>query len=229
MTENSRVELTQEYNTLRNELLEAKRYVFERPLAITALAAIGLQVLGKPQQVALPIAISFVTLFNLWFTVNRLQSASRIVAYIQLILEPSGSLPWIGWETSLRKYRTWLGSKGKREATKIVDKKLESDKTIVPDALMYYPAVYLFHVALMTFAVLTSIVLFKQDIVLFKQGTWSWTQALTLIPVGLGLWSLVYFWNSRPSRLRFSIERNLVIWNEAFASPAPPSQEQPTA
>jgi hypothetical protein len=42
------IDPAQEYNMLRQELLEAKRYVFERPLAITALAAIGLQVFDRP-------------------------------------------------------------------------------------------------------------------------------------------------------------------------------------
>jgi hypothetical protein len=88
----SHIEASQEYNTLRQELLEAKRYVFERPLAIAAVAAIGLQSFEKPQHIALPFALSLLTLFNYWFTVNRLQSAARIVAYINLVLEPTAQL-----------------------------------------------------------------------------------------------------------------------------------------
>jgi hypothetical protein len=41
--------------------------------------------------------------FNFWFTINRLGSAARIVAYIQVVLE--AGRPWRGWETSLRSYR----------------------------------------------------------------------------------------------------------------------------
>jgi len=44
---------------------------------------------------------------DLWFTVNRLQSAARIASYISLFLEPEGKLNWIGWENSLRAHRIW--------------------------------------------------------------------------------------------------------------------------
>src|SRR5438552_2049956 len=153
MASDSRIDPAHEYNSLRQELLEAKRYVFERPLAITALAAIGLQVFDKPQHVALPMAVALLTLFNFWFTINRLQSASRIVAYIQLVLEPSATHQWIGWETSLRYYRTWLKS---QERTAYVDAKV--DRTAAPDALMYYPPVYYFHGALIAVAVVAALV-----------------------------------------------------------------------
>jgi hypothetical protein len=48
MTTESRIEPNQEYQTLRQELLEAKRYVFERPLAIAAVAAAGIRVFDTP-------------------------------------------------------------------------------------------------------------------------------------------------------------------------------------
>src|SRR5208337_5044944 len=108
MTENSRFGPAQEYETLRHEFLEAKRYVFERPLAITALAGIAWHNTGGSQLIALAAAIAFVTLFNLWFTVGRVESGARIAAYIQLVLEPSSEIPWTGWESSLRENRKWL-------------------------------------------------------------------------------------------------------------------------
>jgi hypothetical protein len=209
MTENSRIGPAQEYDTLRHEFLESKRYVFERPLAITALAAVGLQVLDKPQHIALPIAVLFVTIFNFWFTVNRLQSASRIVAYIQLVLEPSGRYLWTGWETSLRQYRKWLRSMNRRKATKYVDANV--DLGAAPDTLMYYPPVYYFHAVLVAFSVLAGLVQFKQEIAI-------WARVLSLIAVALGLWTFVYFQRWRPSRLRLSIERNRVIWQAVFSS-----------
>jgi hypothetical protein len=104
MIAETRISRDQEYATLRGELLEAKRFVFERPLAIAALAAAGLHVSEASIQLALPLAVALLTLFD-WFTVNRLQSASRIAAYIQLVLEPSSICQWHGWETSLREYR----------------------------------------------------------------------------------------------------------------------------
>jgi cadmium resistance protein CadD (predicted permease) len=209
MAEDSRIglPLEHEYDTLRHELLEAKRYVFERPLAITALAAIGLQVFDKPQHIALPLAVSIVTLFNFWFTVNRLQSASRIVAYIQLILEPTSKYTWIGWETSLLRYRMWLKSKGTRQANEYVDANVDLSRS--PTTTMYYPPVYYFHGALIALSVLAGLVQFAQETTL-------WVRTLSLIPVGVGIWSLVYFRRWRPSRLRWSIERNRVIWQAAL-------------
>ena len=64
-----------EYQSLRQELLDSKKYVFERPLAIAALAAAGIQYYGKPLHIVLPLAVALLTLFNFWFTVNRLLSA----------------------------------------------------------------------------------------------------------------------------------------------------------
>lgn len=204
------IEASQEYNTLRQELLEAKRYVFERPLAITAIAAIGLQSFEKPQHIALPFAISLLTLFNYWFTVNRLQSAARIVAYVNLVLEPGARLRWVGWETSLRCYRQWLGSRTEREARDYVDANLE--RSAAPDALMYYPPVYYFHEALMAFASVLAAVQLTQDATL-----WAWM--FSVGAAALGAWSIWYFVRWRPGRLRTAIERNRVIWQAALAEP----------
>ena len=204
------VEASQEYNTLRQELLESKRYVFERPLAIMAIAAIGLQSFEKPQHIALPLAISVLTLFNYWFTVNRLQSAARIVAYINLVLEPEAKLRWIGWEASLRCYRQWLRSRTEREARDFVDANLEL--SAAPDALMYYPPAYYFHEALMVFAVVLGTVQ-------LLEGASVWTWILSVGTAALGVWSVRYFVRWRPGRLRTAIERNRVIWQAALAEP----------
>ena len=70
---------------------------------------------------------------------------------------------------------------------------------------MYYPPVYYFHGALMAVSVLEGFVQFKHE-------TAMWARALSLIAVGVGIWSLIYFQRWRPSRLRVLIERNRVIW-----------------
>jgi hypothetical protein len=207
MATDSRLEASREYDTLRNELLEAKRYVFERPLAITAFAAIAVQHFDKPEHIAVPISVAVLTLLNFWFTANRLQSASRIVAYIHLVLEPSAVLPWRGWETSLREYRKWLRSLSRKDATKLVDAKLDTSAS--PDALMYYPPIYFFHTALMACAVVAAGVQIVRDHTalarVFGAGA-----------VGVGALSLTYFYRLRPSRVRLLIERNRVIWLTAL-------------
>jgi hypothetical protein len=203
----------QEYATLRAELLEAKRYVFERPLAIAAaaVAAVGLKDKSEALIAALPLAVSLLTLFNFSFTLNRLQSASRISAYIQLVLEPSAAYPWIGWETSLRLYRKWLKKlirKGRREAAKFVEQNVERDA--VPDALMYYPMIYSFHLALAGGSIITSIFQLTHPVgVLVVIGNCA--------AIGVGLILIAQFWERRPERVRSSIEKNIVIWKFAFS------------
>jgi hypothetical protein len=205
MTPESGITMMREYDTLRNELLEAKRHVFERPLIIAALAAAGLQFLDKPFALVLPSIVALLTIFNFWFTMNRVQSANRIVAYIQLVLEPSAKLQWIGWESSLRKYRGWL--KANPDARTFVDAQL--DQTAVPDALMYYPALYYFHFALMFSALLAS------GGLLIQQSNW-WRFVFFLPTLLLAGQSMKYFTRWKPSRLRASIERNRVIWKNAL-------------
>jgi len=216
----------QEYETLRQELLEAKRYVFERPLAILAVAVAAIQFFDKPQAVIIPFAVALVTLFNLWFTVNRLQSAARIAAYIQLVLEAPEEYQWVGWEKSLRAYRTWLQQlsaplvhrhawdirgffvEKKTQAHKYVDDKL--DEGAVPDGLMYYPAIYTFHLALIALAVIGSLAE-----VWFSQNRWT-AGFLSICTLAVGGWSLKYFIMWKPSKLSAAVERNKVIWEAAF-------------
>ena len=205
MTPGSGITMIHEYDTLRNELLEAKRHIFERPLIIAALTAAGLQFLDKPFALALPSVVALLTLFNFWFTLNRIQSANRIVAYIQLVLEPSAKLQWVGWETSLREYRRWLRTNP--DARTFIDNEL--DQFAVPDALMYYPAVYYFHVALMISAVLASGALLIQ-----RPNLWRVVFILpTLLLAGR---SIKDFTRWKPNRLKASIERNRVIWQNVL-------------
>lgn len=198
---------TQEYDTLRQELLDAKRYVFERPLAIAALAAVGVQLFDKPPYIALLLAVEFLAVFNFWFTVNRLQSAARIVAYIQLVLEPSAACRWIGWENALRQYRMWI--KTNPNAYEYVSERLE--KSAIPDSLMYYPPIYYFHAALIGLAVLA----------VFAQLRWAvspWRLAFCACASGVGIWSIRYFRRWKPSLLSTSIERNRVIWKTVLSA-----------
>jgi hypothetical protein len=201
----AKILVSQEYDTLRSELLEAKRYIFERPLIIAALAAAGVQFLDKPPAVILPSVVALLTTFNFWFTVNRVHSASRIVAYIQLVLEPLGDLKWLGWETSLRKYRKWLNDNPDSPA--FVDSKV--DQTAVPHALMYYGALYSFHVVLVSSAMVVAVGLFVQHQSPIRIGFFLTTLALTI-------WSLKFFKDSRPSRLKGLIERNRIIWENVL-------------
>jgi hypothetical protein len=97
-----------EYKALREELLLATKYVFERPLLILALVAAGSRVMETGYAILLLVLVAALLLFNFWFTFNRLSSAARIAAYVQIELEARAYGRWVGWETCLREYRRWL-------------------------------------------------------------------------------------------------------------------------
>jgi len=85
----------QEYSFLREELDMNRRFVFERPLLIVGAAlAAAVPLADKRAFFLLPLPFLAVLLFNLWFTINRLQSSARIIGYIQLVHE--GEKNWIG-------------------------------------------------------------------------------------------------------------------------------------
>jgi hypothetical protein len=196
----------QEYQTLRQELLESKRYVFERPLLIATagLASLG-AVKGGYVAAIVPPFMSIVLLFNFWFTVNRLHSAARIIAYIQLELEERNFGPWKGWETCLREYRKWLKD---QNAEALVDSKV--DKEAVPDALMYYPAIYLLHLGIASLAAISSSVLAILD------RNWLTISCLAASLL-LTIWFLKSALDHQPRLMRTRIERNRVIWEYVLA------------
>jgi hypothetical protein len=92
-----------EYAALRAELATSRGYIFERPLAIAALALAALAFDEARDTVAVAALLAALLTANLDFTVNRVENAARIVGYIRVVLEDDA--PWKGWETSLEKYR----------------------------------------------------------------------------------------------------------------------------
>ncbi len=197
----------QEYVSLREELLQAKRYVFERPLLIAALGLGGISALAPEYAGAFVLVLTGLVVFNFWFTVNRLMSAARIVAYIQLALEGLPPAEWIGWESSLRYYRKWL-KRNPTRAGAIVDEEMERDAA--PDAMQHYPPIYRLHLAMTAAAVLTSAVL-----ALRAPGTVNGASLAGVL--GLAVILVRDCRRYRPSFVSSLIERNRVIWKHVFA------------
>ena len=199
-----------EYKSLRDELQEAKRYVFERPLLIITLAVAGTRV-SDARLVALALVLSSILLlFNFWFTINRLQSAARITAYIQLELKEGKIGRRIGWETCLREYRIWHNENRKAKVA-MINSELKSSKAI-PDGLMYYPAIYKLHVGLMVLITGATLLL------LLHCNASNWfvlaTGALFVL-----LASIRFTIDSRkwsPRQMAPLIERNRLIWIHIF-------------
>jgi hypothetical protein len=195
-----------EYRTLREELTVSRKYVFERPLLIIAIVAAGSRIVETEYIALLLVVVVAFLLFNFWFTLNRLMSCSRISAYIQLELEERSHGRWIGWETCLREYRRWLKRKGVQAGAIIAD---SMDEEAAPDALMYYPPIFMLHIALMALTVAAAALLaFRQ------QGRLPIVCAV--FTVGIGVWFAKQLYRSRPGRMRSLIERNRAIWIKVF-------------
>ncbi|MCX6322346.1 MAG: hypothetical protein NTX93_11180 [Bacteroidia bacterium] len=127
-----------EYETLRQELNENRKYVFERPLLIITAALVFFEYIAKTPFIMLfPNIIIFLLLFNLKFTSNRLNSSARIVSYIRLFIEKKDPSNY-RWESFLSKYREDRNKKG----------------------LRYYPTIYWFHILTVLIFVLFEILLY---------------------------------------------------------------------
>jgi len=146
-----------EYTTLRNELLQNKQYVFERPLLIIAAAGVAsFQLSNQPSIVLLPTLLVVILLVNLWFTVNRLKSIARIAAYIEVALESVQGVKWIGWETSLRAHRIWMKSHNPNE--RIEELRPHIEQSAISDAMVFHPPIFWLHVIMVILAVIVSII-----------------------------------------------------------------------
>jgi hypothetical protein len=202
----------EEYRFLREELKGNRKLVFERPLIIagaTFAAAFTVSKHGLLGVIPLPFLI--VLVFNLWFTLNRLQSSARIIAYLQLIHEGSVAKRWIGWETALRKHREWQfthqkdspGWEGRDDFRQY-------------DHLAYYSGIYYFHL-LLGLTLTTILVGHSTSFSAVIDGTASTADIIQLAANGFFtfLFGLVLL-PFRPSKLRYGIETNRQIWIEVL-------------
>jgi hypothetical protein len=198
----------QEYETLRNELLQNKQYVFERPLIIiTAAGVAAVQLSDKPSVLLLPILLITLLLINLWFTVNRLKSIARIAAYISVVLE-SAPKTWIGWESALREHRIWIKSHNPEEQEKILANHIKSEA--IPDAMMFYGPLFLLHVVTVLIAFAVSAISLAEGQGVTQIGSFIVTFVAT------GVFSGYCIGPYHPKKMRDLIEVQRAIWIEAL-------------
>jgi hypothetical protein len=202
-----------EYTTLRGEFDQSRKYVFERPLLIVGVGITLMTTKTEPvTAVVLPALMTGLLLFNFWFTVNRLISSARVVAYILLVLEPGAPLPWAGWETSLRKYRVWRTTTPNAQG--IIDERMKDRD--VPDSLMYYGPIFWLHGALVVFSAIIAVRFTYED-----------PKPVNIIAVCVTMIAVVAFtiyairWP--PSRMQTMIERNVIIWGLVLGGTSVPS------
>lgn len=199
----------EEYRTLREELLQAKKYVFERPLLIVVVGFAGLKGVDNMQHISpLLVIVAILLLFNFWFTVNRLFSAARIVAYIQLELEGNTDRKWRGWETCLREYRRVVKHELIHDKSDI---SIKPDDEVIPDALMYYPTIYMLHIGLMFFTFFSSIFL-----AVTVKGILTIGCMVLVLLLTSGF--VMQLYRYRPQLMRTISEQNRAIWLHVFAS-----------
>lgn len=205
-----------EHSYLRKEVETNKKMVFERALLIAgaALAATllpkeakGVELLGIPSIGALA--------FNLWFTVNRLRSNMRIIAYIQLFHESENKLSWIGWENALRIYRIWI-SRCKVEVEKA---KVEFSNITQYDNLSFFIPILILHNAMaLAIALFMSFRAWAAGPFQTASCELPFTFFLILNSVAFILfviWVSVY---CRPDELKHGIEKNRILWTAAIES-----------
>lgn len=196
-----------EYQMLRDEIVQGKKYVFERPILIVA-ACVTLVQFDRTMLPLLPIAVLGLLGFNLWFTANRLYSMARIIAYIAVVLEGADRKPggWQGWESSLVTFRKWQEDDGGEFPHVPVDRK------DLPRGLGFYPPIFSAHVALGAGACLLPFI--AGDV----QDSIVRLQLVLVYAVTLGMFCWCA-WNYRPDTVRNAILRYRRVW-EALCPPS---------
>lgn len=197
-----------EYKSLRDEVLQGKKYVFERPLLIITICVALLKFIDKPFISFIPILMISMLLFNLWFTVNRIRSIARIVAYIQIALEESSEEEPVssGWESSLRFYRKWVKI-NKDKLEEIIAENM--DKDAIPDAMGYYPVIYYFHIGLVVFVFMSSLIYTVVNPVMFQFVS-------IVLTLSIFVSFIMYSRQCHPRKTGNFIEENRIIWNQVF-------------
>ncbi len=187
------------------------RYVFERPLLIlAAIGAIGIQ--GNVESIYfpfLPFILSFLLLINLWFTANRLRSSARIAAYIQVVLEPPIAIH-IGWERSLRMYRMWMKKTKEPEREKIIKDII--GRSIISSSALFYPPIHLFHVVMVSFALIISIHSYYSCLMQGKAYDFLPNLSFFSTLITSCIFYYYCFGENRPGKIKNLIERDRAIW-----------------
>jgi len=217
-----------EYSTLREELLQNKRYVFERPLVI--VAAVGFAVgpfKDNPWVFFLPSFLISILIVNLWFTVNRLLSTARIASYIDAVVEPNSSFRWIGWEKAIALHREWTKSQRRERTTRERLHRLICGETTTdnlaskPDTMATYQVVLYLHAVPIAFAAFASCLLccysdqvepVKDPASLSAIATLAF--AATLIALFIFIWLVSTHWKLK--NMANLVAKQHAVWEEVL-------------
>lgn len=220
----------EEYQCLREEHQKNRGYIFERPLLIVSIVALVTQFLiqynGLPSSygqnplaslaslVTFPILIA-ILYFNLSFIAERLRSDARLVAYIQLFHEDELANRWIGWETSLRRYRIWMNSKNNKE----LDLQAEIEKSAVYHVGWFYPKIYYFHVFFVIIIFFIWLFVINRLLVTYGGNSVGYLASIItfiVIPIVSSYLLYHYFFPLRSSQFGNYIEKERAIWRRVY-------------
>jgi hypothetical protein len=201
----------EEFNALRQELDNTRQFVFERPLFIVTASAAAIALVDKPFFAGLPPVAVGLLLANLWFTVDRMQSLSRIAAYIEIELEPGSEEKdygkWVGWETCLRAFRSWIVENKENLDGIIAAESAKLDH--FPVAAGYYPTILWMHVVASAVALLISLA--------YAVANHGAVEILAFfLTLALVLWLGDFGWRNRPEITGRCIGETRIIWEKVF-------------
>jgi uncharacterized membrane protein YhaH (DUF805 family) len=196
-----------EYRSLREEHMKNRNYMFERPIIILSLVVVALQFSSQLSFNYFILAvIIFILCFNLWFIGNRLNSDSRVVAYIQLFHEGELKEKWIGWESALRQYREWR-TKNQKTISEVLRKTKEHG---TPRTFRFYPAIWVFHsvLVLLTFGISLVGLKTSRDIIDII--------GVIVVFITVIIFFIYAFKELRPNKFGDSIELERKLWEQVF-------------
>ncbi len=88
---------------LKEELSTNKKYILHKPFIIFISGFAAIKFIGVEYIALIPFLVISYIAFVLWFNLNRMESSSRIVAYMAEFLERS--TPYFGWQRYLSLHR----------------------------------------------------------------------------------------------------------------------------
>lgn len=207
-----------ERSYLRVEIETNKKLVFERALVIAGVGFIatlfpndaeGSELLGVPVIGALA--------FNLWFTVNRLKSNSRIIAYVQLFHESAANHCWIGWENALRQYRIWHKNRDCDQERETVKEKIKHIEQY--DNLSFYNGILILHLSMA--AAIAGLMCYRAWILESMTPPPAGVPVLVLSGIYLTTVFVFFFWarlEYQPEELKDAIEKERIRWAAVYES-----------
>jgi len=202
----------EEYRSLRTEMTDNRKFIFERPLVISSALVILFSTGYNANYICILAALTLFMLgFNLWFTFNRLNSNTRILGYFMVVHEGKGKASWIGWENALIKYRVFIGSKNP-----IIESILKKyDKIKEVDANRFYTPIYYFHlfIGIAVFSASSVMTLSRHYSEIYQKTIGSpflWVMILNIIAVTIFIgWSLIKYY---PNKFKNKIQIEKELW-----------------